>query len=161
MSGSSVRFLLPLTMASLHYRVLADLGRALSLELSAVQQYMTQAGLLSQWGDQASADRFRHEVVEEMQHAERIVQHMLKLGVAPGSSQLQPVVTAGSLEELLRGNSRLEQSLVDHYAAATDFCVRIGDTENADFFRGLLAEEQAHGQEVLQWLAELMPPSGR
>ena len=142
-------------MVHLHHRVLADLGHALSLELTAVQQYMTQAGLLALWGDDGSADRFRHEVVEEMQHAERIVKHMLALGVAPGASQLQPVFTASTLEDLLHGNSRLEQSLIDHYAAATDFCMRIGDGENAAFFRSLLEDEQAHGQEVLQWLTDV------
>lgn len=142
-------------MVNLHHRVLADLGRALSLELTAVQQYMTQAGLLASWGDEASANRFRQEVVEEMQHAERIVKHMLALGVAPGASQLQPVFTASNLEELLHGNSRLEQSLIDHYAAATDFCTRIGDGENAGFFRSLLEDEQAHGQEVLRWLTDV------
>ena len=59
-----------MTMDAVHPRVLGDLGRALSLELTAVQQYMTQASLVGLWGDQAAADRFREETVEEMQHAE-------------------------------------------------------------------------------------------
>jgi bacterioferritin len=66
-------------MDAVHPRVLGFLGRALSLELTAVQQYMTQASLVGLWGDTASADRFREETVEEMQHAERIVQQMLSL----------------------------------------------------------------------------------
>ena len=45
--------------AGTHPRVLGYLGRALSLELSAVQQYMTQASLLSLWGQAAAAERFR------------------------------------------------------------------------------------------------------
>ena len=43
-------------MASAHPRVLAALGRALSLELTAVQQYLTHASLLEAWGDQAGPD---------------------------------------------------------------------------------------------------------
>lgn len=63
-----------------HTRVLADLGRALSLELTAVQHYLTLAVLVDIWGDSSSADRFRRETVEEMQHAERIVNRMVSLG---------------------------------------------------------------------------------
>ena len=73
-------------MGAVHPRVLGFLGRALSLELSAVQQYMTQASLVELWGQPEAAIRFRRDTVEEMQHAERIVQRMLALGVAPGAA---------------------------------------------------------------------------
>ncbi|WP_398331638.1 ferritin-like domain-containing protein, partial [Vulcanococcus sp.] len=109
-------------MDAVHPRVLGYLGRALSLELTAVQQYMTQASLVGLWGDEASAERFREETVEEMQHAERIVQHMLQLGVAPAASQLQPVTHAPDLLGLLEQNADLEQQLVNHYDEATRFC---------------------------------------
>ena len=56
-------------MAAAHPRVLGQLGRALSLELSAVQQYMTHASLAEFWGDAEAAQRFRQETVEEMQVA--------------------------------------------------------------------------------------------
>ena len=62
-----------------HPRTLGYLGRALSLEYSAVQQYMTQASLCEAWGLSAEAERFRREVAEEMNHAERIVKRMLGL----------------------------------------------------------------------------------
>ena len=142
-------------MASVHPRVLAALGRALSLELSAVQQYMTQAALLEAWGDGGAADRFRHETVEEMQHAERIVKRMIALGVAPAASQLRPVSTAANLEQLLQQNTLLEDGLIRHYDEASRFCRLIGDGENAEFFNALWEEEQHHGVEVAAWLAEL------
>jgi bacterioferritin len=101
-------------MDAVHPRVLGYLGRALSLELSAVQQYMTQASLVELWGDAASADRFRQETVEEMQHAERLVQQMLSLGVAPAASQLKPVSTprsGGLLRLNMRAGSRTDPAL--------------------------------------------------
>ena len=52
--------------ARIHPRTLGYLGRALSLEYSAVQQYMTQAALCEAWGLADAADRFRRETVEEM-----------------------------------------------------------------------------------------------
>ncbi|MFN9904687.1 MAG: ferritin-like domain-containing protein, partial [bacterium] len=67
-------------MVAAHPRILGSLGRALSLELSAVQQYMTHANLAQAWGEEQAAERFRHEAVEEMQHSERIIQRMIQLG---------------------------------------------------------------------------------
>ncbi|NNJ90420.1 MAG: bacterioferritin, partial [Gammaproteobacteria bacterium] len=54
-------------------KVLGYLGRALSLELSAVQLYTTQARLVSIWGLDKAADRLRQEAQEETEHAERII----------------------------------------------------------------------------------------
>lgn len=138
-----------------HTRVLADLGRALSLELSAVQQYLTQAVLAEQWGDSVAADRFRRETVEEMQHAERIVKRMIQLGVAPGASQLQPARHADTLVGLLRLNRELEWQLVTHYAEAMALCQRLGDGENEAFFHDLWREERQHGEELDAWLISL------
>ena len=86
--------------ARIHPRTLGYLGRALSLELSAVQQYMTQASLAEAWGLPEAARRLREETVEEMQHAERIIQRMLALGVAPNGSHLRPAGVSRNLVDL-------------------------------------------------------------
>ena len=136
---------------AVHPRVLGYLGRALSLELSAVQQYMTHASLVELWGDRDAAERLRRETVEEMQHSERIIQRMLALGFAPSGSQLRPVTHAADLEGLLRLNAILESDLIQHYAEAVRFCVLIGDTDNEAFFRELWMEEQHHGDDLETW----------
>jgi bacterioferritin len=140
---------------SVHPRVLGYLGRALSLEFSAVQQYMTQASLVESWGDTAAADQFRRDTVEEMQHAERIVQHMLGLGVVPAASQLRPVTHAPDLVALLRRNAVLEHELIAHYAEAMQFCQLVGDNHNHALFEGLWQDERHHGDDLAQWLASL------
>jgi bacterioferritin len=142
-------------MDAVHPRVLGSLGRALSLELSAVQQYLFQASLAEAWGDLEAAARFRQETVEEMQHAERIVRRMLAVGVAPAASQLRTVTHAPDLVGLLQQNQLLENDLVEHYADAVRFCVLIGDGDNEAFFQELWNEERAHGKDLAAWLASL------
>jgi bacterioferritin len=149
-----------MAMGAAHPRVLGFLGRALSLELSAVQQYMTQASLVELWGEQEAAERFRRETVEEMQHAETIVKRMLALGVAPAASQLRPVTHAPDLLGLLRHNQLLETHLIQLYAEAMRFCVLIGDHEHENFFRQLWSDEQHHSEELGDWLRSL-PGYGR
>lgn len=142
-------------MGAVHPRVLGYLGRALSLELSAVQQYMTQASLVELWGDTDAAERFRRETVEELQHAELLVQRMLGLGVAPAASQLRPVAHASDLVGLLRLNLVLETDLINLYAEAVRFCVLVGDGDGEAFFRGLWSDEQLHAEDLGGWLRSL------
>lgn len=142
-------------LSPVHPRVLADLGRALSLELTAVQQYLTHAVLVELWGDTGTADRFRRESVEEMQHADRIVKRMISLGVAPGASLLQPAQHANTLMGLLKLNSALEEQLVAHYGEAMALCERLGDRNNGLFFEDLWREERQHGEDLASWLSGL------
>jgi bacterioferritin len=142
-------------MDAVHPRVLGFLGRALSLELTAVQQYMTQAALATAWGDQSSAQRFREETVAEMHHAEAIVQRLIALGFVPAASQLQPAAHAPALAGLLRVDLVLEEQLVNLYAEAVRFCLLIGDSDHEAFFRQLWSEEQQHGVVLAAWLASL------
>jgi len=140
-----------MSMDAAHPRVLACLGRALSLELTAVQQYMTQASLVELWGDAESAERFRRETVEELRHAESLIQRMLALGVAPAASQLRPVTHAADLPGLLQHNLRLEQDLIQLYRDAVRFCALIGDADSGELFAGLLADEEHHARELEGW----------
>lgn len=136
-------------------RVLGYLGRALSLELSAVQLYSTQSMLVASWGLSDVADKFRAESREEMGHAERIISRMLALGVAPNASQLRPVRLGRNLQELLQADYEFENELISLYDNATRYCVTIADYDNRLFFEALLNEEKAHAAELTQWLQEL------
>ncbi|MEO5344254.1 MAG: bacterioferritin [Gammaproteobacteria bacterium SHHR-1] len=144
-----------LNACSSDQRVLGYLGRALSLELSAVQLYTTQACLASLWGLKPAAQRLRQEASEEMQHAERIIERMLALGVAPAASQLLPVRLGQSLPELLFQAQAFEQEIVQLYADARQHCARIGAHDDRLFFAALLQEEQQHQQGLLDWLHEV------
>ncbi|MGA7966443.1 MAG: ferritin-like domain-containing protein [Gammaproteobacteria bacterium] len=139
-------------------RVLGYLGRALSLEFSAVQQYSTQARLVATWGLAEPANRLRDEATEEMGHVDRVIARMLAVGVAPSASQLRPVQLGHDLQALLRHDQMLEHELVRLYDDATRYCARQGDHDNRLFFATLLEEEMAHGRELAGWLEGLERP---
>ncbi|MGD8937547.1 MAG: ferritin-like domain-containing protein [Thiogranum sp.] len=140
-------------------RILGYLGRALSLELSAVQMYSTQARLVATWGLDEPARRLRKEAHEEMAHVERIIARMLALGAAPGGSQLRPVRLGSDLTSLLQAGFAFEKEVVQLYADAAAHGARIGSHDDRVFFQALFAEEQEHAQELLQWMQELDRPS--
>jgi len=142
-------------MTNADQTVLGYLGRALSLELSAVQLYSTQACLVDSWGLTEVAVKFRTEAGEEMGHAERIISRMLALGVAPNASQLRPVRLGRNLQQLLQHDFAFEKELVGLYTAATRHCAGAGDHDGRLFFEALLIEEQEHARGLEQWLQQL------
>ncbi len=136
-------------------QVLGYLGRALSLELSAVQLYTTEARLVLYWGHDKAAKQFRQEASEETEHAERIIARMLALGVAPGASQLRPVNLGPDLITLLQNNFNFEMELVNLYQNAVSYCAGIGNNDDRIFFQTLLDEELLHAQDLKKWIASL------
>lgn len=140
--------------------VLGYLGRALSMELSAVQLYSTQARLVATWGLADAAARLRHEAEEELQHTDRLIERMLAVGVAPNSSQLRPVELGRDLSELLMINQQFEQEVIQLYHSAATHSARVGDHDSRLFFASLLEEERAHHQELLNWQQELQSGLG-
>ena len=135
--------------------ILGYLGRALSLELSAVQQYLTLSRLLHARGLQDGAEKFRQEALGEMEHAERIIGRLLSLGVAPNASQLRPVKLGHSLGDLIEQAKVLEAEIVRFYENAVTCCIRVQDNDNRLFFEKLLAEEREHVGEFLTWQQQI------
>ena len=135
--------------------VLGYLGRALSMELSAVQLYSTQAKLVETWGLTEIASKLSDEANEELEHANRIIGRMLALGVAPNASQLRPVRLGHSVQELLQNDYAFENELVLLYENAVKYCVAKGDHDNRLFFDYLLTEERSHAQALFKWLQQL------
>lgn len=131
------------------------LGRALSLELSAVQQFLALAKLLELRGMAQAAAKFRHEADEEMEHAQRIIGRMLALGFAPNASHLRPTRLQGSLPQLMQHVAAMEREIVEFYAKAMNHCRRMQDAENRIFFETLLNEEQQHASGIEQWRNEI------
>jgi len=136
-------------------RVLGYLGRALSLELSAVQLYSTQARLVEVWGLSEVAKKFSNEANEEMEHANRIISRMLALGAAPNASHLRPVQLGNNLYELLKHDYEFENELISLYKDATQHCASVGDHDNRLLFETLLNEEKTHANELTIWIREL------
>ncbi len=139
--------------------VLGFLGRALSHELSAVQQYLTLSRLLKLRGFDEIAEKFQHEAMDEMAHADRIIGRMLVLGVAPNGTQLRPAQLGDSLPALIASAQVLEAEAVTLYEQAVSHCDRAGDFDNRLFFEQLLQEEREHSSSLGNWQQQYLGQS--
>lgn len=136
-------------------RVLGYLGRALSHELSAVQQYLTHAGLAELWGMAEAAQYFEEEAREEQEHAARLTKRMLQLGAMPNSSQLTPTRAGPTLLDLLETDRAMELRTAEIYREAAHYCALIGDMPDRELFTKLMEEELEHTRELESWIAKL------
>lgn len=129
-------------------RTLGWLSRALTHEMTAVQQYLAQSVLARLWGDYALSSQLRREAVEELQHAERLMERLIVLGIAPSAGNLPPARLGRTVEEMLAADRVLEVDAVRLYEQAVTHAERMRDADCAALLKGILAEEIAHVQEL-------------
>lgn len=129
-------------------RTLGWLSRALTHEMSAVQQYLAQSVLARLWGDEALSSKLRSEAVEELGHAERLMERLIAVGVAPSAGNLPPSRLGRSVDELLAADRELEVDAVRLYQEAVAHAQRMRDSDSAALLTEILAEELEHVQEI-------------
>jgi len=133
---------------SIDPRTLGWISRALTHEMRAVQQYLAQSVLSRLRGDEALSVKLRHDAVEELAHAERLMEQLIRFGVAPSAGNLPPSRLGRSKEELLLADRELELDAVRLYQEALAHARRMRDTDTASLLTDILAEEMAHVREI-------------
>ena len=136
-------------------RLSGYLGRALSHEMAAVQQYLLQAKLTGMWGMSAQSAQFRRDVGEELVHAERLMERMLILGIPCNATQLPPTRPGRTLAEMLHIDRELEIEAIRLYEEAVLYCGRRQDRETQALMQAILEDELGHLRELDQQLSEL------
>jgi bacterioferritin len=129
-------------------RTLGWLARALTHEMSAVQQYLAQSVLARLWGDEVLAAHLRDEAVEELGHAERLMERLILLGVAPSAGNLPPARLGRAVGDLLAADRVLEVDAVRLYQEALAHARRMRDADSAALLEEILGEEMAHVREL-------------
>lgn len=129
-------------------RTLGWLSRALTHEMRAVQQYLAQSVLARLRGDESLAIKLRHEAVEEMVHAERLMEQLLLFGVAPSAGNLPPARLGRTNADMLAADRELEVDAVRLYQEALAHAQRMRDTGTAALLADILSEEMAHVQDI-------------
>lgn len=135
-------------------RTLGWLNRALVHEMTAVQQYTAQSVLTGAWGEADVSAKLKREVLEELKHAEWIMERLMRVGVVPACGPISPSRLGRSLDELLLANHALEASAVRLYSEALSHVTRVRDAETATLFERILSDEASHLAELEQLILE-------
>jgi bacterioferritin len=136
-------------------RLAGYLARALAHEMGAVQQYLTQATLAGRWGLAEYSARFRSDATEEMEHARRLIERMLELGITPNATQLATVRPGRNLVEMFEVDRALEVAAIALYDEAARYSGRFRDTASQQLFTALRTDEEEHLRDLDVMLGRL------
>ena len=125
-------------------RVIEYLNKALTHELTAVNQYWLHCRLLDDWGFTRLAKKEREESIEEMQHADKLVTRIIFLEGFPNMQHIDPLMIGQNIKEILECDLKAEYSARALYMEARAACRKEEDYVTMDLFEELLGDEEGH-----------------
>ncbi len=125
-------------------KVIEYLNEALKNELTSINQYFLHARMLDNWGFSKLGKHEYDESIDEMKHADRLVQRILALEGLPNLQALGKLHIGENVEEILRGDLQLEHLAHPLYKEAVGYCERCGDYVTRDLLAAILASEEEH-----------------
>ncbi len=125
-------------------KVIEYLNKALRHELTAVSQYWLHYRLQDDWGLGSMAKKSREESIEEMQHADSLIERILFLGGHPNLQKLDSLRIGQTPKETLECDLAAEESARALYKEARDVCNDAGDYVTMKLFESLMADEEGH-----------------
>ncbi|HET7714081.1 MAG TPA: bacterioferritin [Bauldia sp.] len=125
-------------------KVIDYLNQSLRHELTAVNQYWLHYRLLEDWGYLKLAKKERKESIEEMQHADKLVDRIVFLEGFPNMQQLNPLRIGQNVKEVLEADLEGEYDARTLYNEAREVCRAAADYVSMKLFEDLLADEESH-----------------
>lgn len=125
-------------------KVIERLNEALFLELGAVNQYWLHYRLLEDWGYTRLAEKERAESIEEMHHADKLVERIIFLEGHPNLQTVAPLRIGQNVKEALEADLAGEYEARTSYKESREICQQLGDYVTMKLFEELLGDEEGH-----------------
>ena len=128
-------------------QVIAQLNQALKEELTAISQYFLHAEMCHNWGYHKLGDFIRKQSIDEMRHAEKLIERLLFLDATPKMDHMELGV-GQNVKAQLEADLKLEESAVQMYNKSIQVARDAGDDISRELFSLLLKDEEMH----VDWL---------
>ena len=125
-------------------KVIEFLNAALKNELTAINQYFLHSRMLKDWGVSKLGDYEYKESIEEMNHADWLIERILFLGGLPNLQDLDKLRIGESVEEILKCDLALEEDAIPLLRDAMGHCESVRDYVSRDLFGKILHNEEEH-----------------
>ena len=125
-------------------KVIELLNEVLTNELTAVNQYFLHARICENWGYERLWKKIRSESIEEMKHADRLIERILYLEGLPNLQRLGQIAVGESVPEQLRLDLEVEKRSLQVLNRGIELCRKLSDNGSADLLEDILEEEDEH-----------------
>jgi bacterioferritin len=131
-------------MKPLDPKVIEVLNETLTAELTAINQYFLHARMCDNWGYKKLAAHVRAESIDEMKHAQEVMDRILYLEGVPNVQRLLKVRIGETVQEQFELDLALEHEAIPRLSKAAAWLREIGDTGSAILLEGILTDEEEH-----------------
>lgn len=128
--------------------VIEVLNDVLTAELTAINQYFIHHKMCENWGYMKLSAKSREEAIEEMQHADKLIERILYLEGVPNMQRMSPVRVGETVQEQHQVDMELEQVAVKRLNEGVALCRDKGDNGSRELLETILVDEEEH----LDWL---------
>jgi len=129
-------------------KVIEQLNLALKEELTAINQYFLHAEMCENWHYSRLGDFIKKQSIDEMKHAETLIERILFLDGTPSLTELMQINIGKNVKEQIESDLKLEVNAVAMYNRAVKISRDEGDNASRELFEHLLKDEEAH----VDWL---------
>jgi bacterioferritin len=129
-------------------QVIDALNRALTIELTAINQYFCQAKMCMNWGYKLLGKKHYEESMGEMKHAEKLIDRILFLEGTPEIARYDVIRVGTDVKEQFQNDLKLEMGGVNTYNVAIELCVKLKDNGTRELLAPILVESEEH----VDWL---------
>lgn len=131
-----------------HPEIVELLNEVLTAELTAINQYFIHAKMCRNWGFDALAAKIRHESIDEMKHADQLIDRILFLEGLPNLQRYWKLHVGQGVAEQFAADRNLEIEAIARLNRAVAACVAHADNGTRELLAGILVSEEEH----LDWL---------
>jgi bacterioferritin len=128
--------------------IISILNDVLTAELTAINQYFIHAKMCSNWGYDRLAEHSREESIEEMKHADELIERILYFDGVPNLQRLLPLRVGETVPEQFESDLAVEKAAVARFNNAIALCVEKGDNGTRELLADILVSEEDH----IDWL---------
>lgn len=129
-------------------KVIEYLNQALRNELTAINQYFLHARMFRNWGLHKLNEKEYEESIDEMKHADELIERILFLEGLPNLQELDKLMIGEDTKEILECDLNLERRALPLLREAIAYCESVADYPSRQLFSGILASEEEH----IDWL---------